>query len=73
MTADIVSYPGVTRLDCAPENTIKCAVEAKLKDVVIIGFDEDGEFFFASNKADGGDALWLLELARKRLMEAGDP
>ena len=40
--------------------------------IVAIGFKNDGEFYFASSLADGGDVLWLMELAKRALMDAYD-
>jgi hypothetical protein len=68
----VVPFTGITKLDLPAERIISGAAEANLGTVVIIGFDGEGDFFFSSNKADGGEVLWLMELARKKLMEIGD-
>lgn len=62
----------VTTLDISPERVIDAAKEAELQDVVVIGYDKDGDFYFAANQADGKDVLWLLEVAKKKLLEAGE-
>ncbi|GJE00554.1 hypothetical protein [Methylobacterium isbiliense] len=59
----------LTRLDMTPARTLAQAQDADLTEVVVIGFDEAGDPFFASSRADGGAVLWLLELAKKALME----
>lgn len=41
-------------------------------DVIVIGWDRDGDFYYNSNIDDGQVVLWLLELAKKKLLEAGD-
>lgn len=51
---------------------LEMAKNAQLDEVVILGFDKDGEFFFSSNKADGGAVLWLLEMARHSLIKLTD-
>lgn len=71
--SNVVTLQTPTRLDIPVERIIAATVEANLSEVVVIGFDADGEFYFGSSKADGGDVLWLLALAKKRLMEIGDP
>ena len=48
------------------------AAEAGLDNAVVIGFTEGGEFFFASSVADGGTVLWLMALAKKRLLEVAE-
>ena len=59
----------VTRLDIPSDKILKKAI-GNVNDVIIIGWNEEGELYFASSKANGGDVLWLLELAKKRLLEA---
>ncbi len=68
----VLHFTGITRLDIPVPRILKAARQAKLTDAVVIGFDRDGEFYFASSKADGGAVLWLMELAKKKLLEAQD-
>jgi hypothetical protein len=68
----VVPFTGITKLDLPAERIVSGASAANLETVVVIGFDGNGDFFFSSNKADGGEVLWLMELARKKLMEIGD-
>jgi hypothetical protein len=70
--SNVVELPVITRLDLPPERVITRAMEAGLTEVVVIGRDPAGNFWFAASKADGGDVLWLLELAKKRLLEQMD-
>jgi hypothetical protein len=69
--SEVVHIGCVTRLDLQPDQILESAV-GKVSDVVVIGFDNDGDLYFASSKADGGDALWLLELAKRKLFEAAE-
>lgn len=69
MTAEIHYFNGVTKLDLPPDRILEQAI-GKLKGVVVIGWDHDGQFYGASSYADGGDCLWLLELCKKALLEA---
>lgn len=68
-TNNVVEFDGITSLDIPPPRIFAKAAGAKLESVVVIGFQEDGNFYFASSMADGGDALWLLELAKKKLLD----
>ena len=70
--ADVVEFGGITKLDIPPERILNGALESNLQSAVVIGFDEDGEFYFASSQADGGEVLWLLELARIGLMRSAE-
>ena len=72
MTADVVTFPGITTLDLPPERIIQRAADAGLTDVVILGYDKDGEEWFASSTADGGEVLWLLERLKLQLLRVAD-
>ena len=70
--ATIVDFPGITRLDISVDRVLARAGEAKLKTVLVIGIDEDGDEYFCSSAADGGTVLWLMERARYKLMKIAD-
>lgn len=65
---DVVVLNVVTRLDLPPDRILESAKD-KLDGVVLIGWDKDGDFYFASSYAAGTEALWLLEKAKKALLE----
>ena len=67
---DVIPLGNITRLDLPVDRVLEQA-KGKLADgaVVVLGWDAEGELFFASNKADGGEVIWLLEMAKKRLLE----
>ena len=69
MTNNVVDLPVITTLDIPSERVLNSASKRGMDDVVVIGYDNDGEFYFASNKADRGTVIWLLELAKKKLLE----
>jgi hypothetical protein len=68
MTAQVFMFNGITKLDLPPDRILEQAV-GKLQGVVVIGFDHEGEFYGASSYADGGNAIWLLEVCKKRILE----
>ncbi len=68
--APVTILPVITSLDLEVGRVLDGAVEADLKYVMVIGRTQDGEFYFASNQADGGTALWEMETARMKLMGA---
>jgi hypothetical protein len=70
--SDVVYLNTVTKLDLPAARVLSEAQGADLEDVVICGYDEGGEFYFASNKANGAEALWLLQLAIHKLMKIGN-
>jgi len=67
--AEVLIFDGITRLDYPVERVLDAAKGCA--EVVVVGFDAEGKFYFSSSKANGPDALWLLELAKKRLMDIG--
>ena len=68
---NVTVLPVVTSLDIPCERLLTAALESTLQRVVIIGTDANGEFYFASSMADGGDVLWWLEIAKRKLLEIG--
>lgn len=60
-------FPLITDKDIDPDVMLRLA-DGKLQGVVILGVDKNGDEFFSSSYADGGDVLWLLERARIDLM-----
>lgn len=69
---NILTFDGVTRLDLSAERILQAAIDAKIESAVVLGYDADGEFYFASTKADGGEVIWLMEIAKKKLLEMMD-
>lgn len=66
--SNVVELPVVTSLDIPCERILRKAAEADLQTAIVIGRDQDGELYFASSVADGGDVLWLMEIAKKALI-----
>lgn len=64
----IVSLGTITYLDLPADRILENAV-GSMQGVVVMGWDAEGDLYFASSYADGGLVLWLMELAKKRLME----
>jgi hypothetical protein len=67
MADKVVYLDVVTRLDIPPERVLNNL--PKMKSVLVMGWDENDEFYVASSMSDGGDVLWLMELTKKKLME----
>lgn len=56
-----------TRLDIPPDRVLEGAV-GELTCVVVVGYDHDGEEYFASSTADDERILWLLERLKARVL-----
>ena len=70
--AKLIDFPiglneGESRLDFDPDEALTGAV-GMLKEVVVVGYEADGSFYFASTRANGPDVLWLLKQAEQRLL-----
>lgn len=63
---------GVTSLDIPADRVLIGALNGRLTKVVLAGYDENGEEYFASNMADGADAGWLLDRCKLNLLMLGD-
>ena len=64
---NVIPFRGITRLDLDPDITLE-NLKGKLEGFVLCGYDKDGNEFFSSTYADGGDVLWLLERMKLRLL-----
>lgn len=65
----VTVLPVITSLDLDVERVLQAAIDAKPEYVMVIGCDAEGQLYFASSKADGGEALWWMEKAKRALME----
>jgi hypothetical protein len=69
MTDNVVTLRTITKLDIPADRVLAEASKAGLTSVMVIGYDADGDEYFASSIADGGTCLWLMERMKKQLME----
>lgn len=70
MSARVIPQGNLTKLDL-PVDRVLDQAKSKMRDVVLMGWDENGELYFASTFSDGGEVLWLLEACKNRLMKCG--
>lgn len=69
---EVVYFRGITKLDMPAEKVLKEALKADLKSVILCGFTKEGDIWASSSVADAGHAMWLIEMFRKRLLDAAD-
>lgn len=67
---NLLQFTGVTRLNLDPDLTLENC-KGKMEGFIIAGHGKDGEYFFSSTYADGGDALWLAEKFKQALLNVG--
>lgn len=72
MRDNVVELDVVSTLDLPPERILRKAQEAGLTGCIVIGLTEEGEEYFASSWADGGDVLWYMERAKLNLLRLCD-
>jgi len=71
MSSNVIDLPVVTRLNLDPDRVLNKAI-GELKDVIIVGYDKDGNEYFASSIADGGEVNWLLDRMKLMLLRSVD-
>jgi hypothetical protein len=67
----LIKYNGITRLDLPVQQILDTASEGldHKEGIVILGYDKEGETYFASSLADGREVLWLLQRAIHDVMD----
>lgn len=65
---NILIFSGITRHDMPPAVMLD-NVPRDLASVLVLGWTAEGELFFSSSMSDGGNCLWLMEKAKRKLME----
>jgi hypothetical protein len=68
VTDNVVPLGIPTACDVPPEKVLQGALAAGLTEVVVVGYDKDGNEYIASSEANGCNILWLLEIGKFRLM-----
>lgn len=69
MSAEIVLFNGITRLDLPADRVLEAVLKEDLESVVIMGYTKDGAEFFSSSIANGPDVLWLIERLKTLLLD----
>ena len=68
---NVMPFTGVTRLDRPADMALKEALAKDLDGCFVVGRTKDGNIYFTSSIADGGDVLWLWELVKAELLNGG--
>lgn len=67
---DIIDFSGGTKGDIPVSNVLKGAEDLSL--VIIMGYDKDGNEYFASSTGNSMECAWLAGRYIKMLMESED-
>lgn len=65
----VIPFTGITKLDMTPDVVLEAA-KGRMEGVIILGYTENGDEYFASTYADGGTVMWLLERCKRDLLGA---
>lgn len=67
MTAEIIQFTGITKLDLEADAVLE-NLKGKLDGFVYAGYAADGSEVFGSTYADGRTNLWLMERLKAQLL-----
>lgn len=67
---EVVDYPGSTTGPVSPEKILKAALDANLKEVVVIGETQNGTIALYGSTGEAAQLNWLLDCAKKLTMDA---
>ena len=54
-----------------PEQALASALKADLTDVIVLGYDQDGDLFVRSSKLTRAEGLFMVKKAEQWCMEGG--
>lgn len=68
---NVMHFPPTTTM--TPRQALLSALEFaendRLQDVLVVGYDDDGDLVIRSSRMDRKDALWLSEMLRRYALE----
>lgn len=68
---NVIVAPIVSKIEAQPDDVLRHSI-GQLQSCIVIGFDKDGEEYYASSIADGATALWLLARMQHLLLSIVD-
>ena len=68
MTAEVRGIHNAARSES--RRVLKDALRANLKEVIVLGIDQDGEIYSEATEADSYRVMWLLESFKFELLMA---
>jgi hypothetical protein len=71
MSAKVLPFTGLTKLDIDPDQVLTEAVGV-LENVTIVGIAKDGSFYYAASKSDFGLDLLMFKRAERYMMQVCD-
>ena len=68
MIDNVIEFPKPEWIDDNAADVINDAANAKLKDVLVIGWTDNGDFYYRGSCGQLGDVLMLIEVLKHRLI-----
>lgn len=65
----IIQLNTVTTAEIPPEKILEAAIKAGLHSAIVIGHSPDGTVYFAMSTAEATSVNWLLDCAKRMLMD----
>jgi hypothetical protein len=66
----VVELDVLTTLDIDPERILNRALAEEPESILVVGWSKDGSLYFDRSMASLPEALWLMEMAKKILLDA---
>ncbi len=70
MSAEVVPFPGDTKIDEPPEGVLEKAKAWGMERCIVLGWKEDGTFCFGGSFSELGEIILLLRSGEHHLMAA---
>lgn len=67
---NVVRFTGITKLDIHADHVLESAI-GKLEGVVVLGYDKDGQEYFASSYAGGRGYVMAFGTRKKSIVRGG--
>ena len=62
-------FPGQTRLDIPCDRVCNAAAQADLVTVLVVGWDNDGDFYMAASTSNLERLLYLAEISKTHIFK----
>lgn len=58
---NVIEFSGMTKLPIPVSKVLREAQKTKLTDVIVMGWDENGDLYVASSACSAPEILWLID------------
>ena len=65
--SNVINIGGYTKLDINPDEVLNGAI-SKLNQVLILGYDNDNNLYFASSSSDVSKLFYIMEIFKHKIL-----